>query len=213
MWAFLSLAAATGLLTAACTAAAPPLAPASSPASVQPAAAPAAPTTAPKLADVTVTDVVGRTVTIKQPIERAILSEGRMMYIIAALEKEDPFKRLVGWVDDLRTTDFDAYEKYKAKFLSMANVKVFGSPAQGQFSAEQEISGHINQLYALAVQERDYASETFLQWFVAEQVEEEKTVRQIVETLKMTGGQGHALLLLDRELKRPSAKHLLFHQP
>ncbi|MCX6022793.1 MAG: ferritin [Chloroflexi bacterium] len=72
---------------------------------------------------------------------------------------------------------------------------------------EQEISTRINQLYALAVQEHDYASEAFLQWFIKEQVEEEKTVRHIVEMLKMGGGQGPALLLLDRDfVKRPQQR-------
>jgi hypothetical protein len=42
-------------------------------------------------ASVTVTDIAGRTVTVKQPVERIILGEGRQMYIIAALEPDDPF--------------------------------------------------------------------------------------------------------------------------
>ncbi len=58
----------------------------------------------------------------------------------------------------------------------------------------------INDLYALAMEERDYASQTFLQWFVTEQVEEEKNAGDVVETLKMVGGSNEALFLLDREL-------------
>ena len=65
---------------------------------------------------------------------------------------------------------------------------------------EQKITGHINDLYALAVQEKDYASQTFLQWFVDEQVEEEKSAGEIVETLKMVGDKGQALYMLDRQL-------------
>jgi ferritin len=65
---------------------------------------------------------------------------------------------------------------------------------------EQKITGHINDLYALAVQEKDYASQTFLQWFVDEQVEEEKSAGEIVETLKMVGDKGQALFMLDRQL-------------
>jgi ferritin len=65
---------------------------------------------------------------------------------------------------------------------------------------EQKVTGLIHQLYALAVQEQDYASQVFLQWFVAEQVEEEASATQIVETLKMIGDKRHALLMLDREL-------------
>ena len=67
---------------------------------------------------------------------------------------------------------------------------------------EQKVTAMINDLYALAVQEKDYASQVFLQWFVDEQVEEEKSATEIVEMLKMVGDKGHALLMLDRELGR-----------
>ena len=63
----------------------------------------------------------------------------------------------------------------------------------------------IHQLYALSVQEQDYASQIFLQWFVTEQVEEEANATQIVETLKAIGDKRHALLMLDRELGRRGA--------
>lgn len=65
---------------------------------------------------------------------------------------------------------------------------------------EQKVTAMINDLYALAVQEKDYASQIFLQWFVTEQVEEEDSVSQIIETLEMIGDNRHALLMLDREL-------------
>lgn len=65
---------------------------------------------------------------------------------------------------------------------------------------EQKVTAMINDLYALAVQEKDYASQIFLQWFVTEQVEEEDSASQIVETLKMIGDNRQALLMLDREL-------------
>ena len=50
------------------------------------------------------------------------------------------------------------------------------------------------------MRENDYASQVFLQWFVTEQVEEEKNVGDVVQTLKMSGQKSEALLLLDREL-------------
>ena len=65
---------------------------------------------------------------------------------------------------------------------------------------EQKVTGMIHDLYALAVQEQDYAGQIFLQWFVTEQVEEENSATQIVEMLKMIGDQRQALLMLDREL-------------
>lgn len=65
---------------------------------------------------------------------------------------------------------------------------------------EQKVTAMIHDLYTLAAEEKDYASQAFLQWFVTEQVEEEASASQILETLKMIGDKGHALLMLDREL-------------
>jgi ferritin len=70
---------------------------------------------------------------------------------------------------------------------------------------EKKVTAMIHDLYALAVQEKDYASQAFLQWFVTEQVEEEDSATQILETLKMIGDKGHALLMLDRELGKRGA--------
>ena len=70
---------------------------------------------------------------------------------------------------------------------------------------EQKVTAMINNLYELAVQEKDYASQIFLQWFITEQVEEEDSASQIIETLKMIGDSHQGLLMLDRELagRRP----------
>lgn len=65
---------------------------------------------------------------------------------------------------------------------------------------EEKISGHINDLYALSMKENDFASQPLLQWFIEEQVEEEKSAGEIVETLRMIKGDATALLMLDREL-------------
>ena len=65
---------------------------------------------------------------------------------------------------------------------------------------EQFITGCIHDLYALAVEEKDYASLGILQWFVDEQVEEEDTAGNILEMLKMVGDKGQALFMLDRQL-------------
>ena len=65
---------------------------------------------------------------------------------------------------------------------------------------EREVTQMINNLYALALKENDYATQVLLQWFISEQVEEEKNASNIVEQLKMIGNNGSALLILDREL-------------
>jgi len=70
---------------------------------------------------------------------------------------------------------------------------------------ERKVTGLINNLYALAVKENDYASQMMLQWFITEQVEEEANAGQILDTLKMVGDNSHALLMLDRELAQRAA--------
>lgn len=65
---------------------------------------------------------------------------------------------------------------------------------------EKRVTGHIHDLYDLAVSEHDYPAQVLLTWFVSEQVEEEKSATDIVERLRMAGADTAALLMLDREL-------------
>ncbi len=65
---------------------------------------------------------------------------------------------------------------------------------------EQMVTGLINDLVYLARDERDNATEIFLQWFVKEQVEEEDTASGILGQLKLVEGSPQALFLMDREL-------------
>jgi len=71
-----------------------------------------------------------------------------------------------------------------------------------EFAASHEVavSAQIHSLYDLAAKERDYASQALLQWFITEQVEEEKTASQIVETLRMVGDSAPGLFMVDKEL-------------
>ncbi len=63
---------------------------------------------------------------------------------------------------------------------------------------EQEVTRSIHELYALSLSEKDFASRVFLDWFVAEQVEEEKNAQLIVEQLRMVGSDLPGLLILDQ---------------
>jgi ferritin len=70
---------------------------------------------------------------------------------------------------------------------------------------EQHVTQLIHDLYALALQENDYATQMFLQWFVTEQVEEEKNATEIVNLLEAVGGRGQGLIMLDRQLAQRGA--------
>jgi ferritin len=65
---------------------------------------------------------------------------------------------------------------------------------------EQHITRRINELYDLAVKERDYPLQTLLHWFIDEQVEEEDSVRDVLAKLRLIGASGPSLFSLDREL-------------
>lgn len=67
---------------------------------------------------------------------------------------------------------------------------------------EQYITGRIHNLYGMALEEKDYASLSTLQWYVDEQVEEEESATEILELLKMAGDKGQGLIMLDRHLAR-----------
>ena len=65
---------------------------------------------------------------------------------------------------------------------------------------EQKVTGLINDLVDLALDERDHATNIFLQWFVSEQVEEEASFGLLVKKLERIGDDGNGLLRLDEEL-------------
>jgi ferritin len=68
------------------------------------------------------------------------------------------------------------------------------------YAHEQKVTGLINELVDLAIKEKDHATNTFLQWFVNEQVEEEDSADQVVQKLKMIKNDPGGLFLVDREL-------------
>lgn len=85
-------------------------------------------------------------------------------------------------------------EKPRQKFESV--MAVF----EEVLSHEQKVTKMIHDLYALAVKENDYPTQVEMQWFITEQVEEEKNAGDVLQQLKLAGNNGTALLMLDREL-------------
>ena len=65
---------------------------------------------------------------------------------------------------------------------------------------ENHITAKIHAIYELALQEKDFALHSFLKWYVDEQVEEEANAQELIDKVKILGGNGEALYLLDREL-------------
>ncbi len=74
--------------------------------------------------------------------------------------------------------------------------------AQEVYEHEQKVTGMIHDLVNLAREEKDHGTDNMLQWFVAEQVEEENNADELLQQLKLIGGKGQGLLMLDRELSQ-----------
>jgi len=87
-----------------------------------------------------------------------------------------------------------AIEKPNSKFESPLHV------FESVLEHEKKITNLIHNLYALAVKENDYPTQVEMQWFITEQVEEEKNAGDIVSQLNLAGNNNIALMMLDREL-------------
>lgn len=70
------------------------------------------------------------------------------------------------------------------------------------YKHEQKVTSLIHALVDLAIKEKDHATNTMLQWFVNEQVEEESNADTLVQQLRLIGDNGYGILMLDRELAR-----------
>ncbi len=64
---------------------------------------------------------------------------------------------------------------------------------------EEQVSELINECMDVAIEERDHATQSFLRFYVDEQVEEEATVSDLLNNIKMTGSNGNGVFFLDKE--------------
>ena len=90
--------------------------------------------------------------------------------------------------------NLEAVDKPPAKFSSMEDV------FKKTLAHEQVVTTRINNLYSLAEKTGDNATKIFLQWFINEQVEEEKAATDVLGKLKHIKSQPAGILILDNEL-------------
>lgn len=76
----------------------------------------------------------------------------------------------------------------------------FREPAEAAFKHEQKITASINNIYAVAYEEKDFRTMQFLDWFIKEQGEEEKSTEDIIKKYDLFGSDPKGLYLLDTEL-------------
>ena len=89
---------------------------------------------------ITVTDLAGRSVSVRAPVQRVILGEGRQLYLTAMFDRDDPIKRIVGWRKDLIQADPDTYARYAWRYPRIAGIPTFGGLEDGTFDLEQAIA-------------------------------------------------------------------------
>ena len=87
---------------------------------------------------------------------------------------------------------FDAIDKPPSEFESVRSM------FDDSLEHERMITSCVNRLTDLAVEEKDHATQIFLEWFVTEQVEEEESVNDIISSLELAGPAG--LFFVDKEL-------------
>lgn len=90
--------------------------------------------------------------------------------------------------------EFESINSPKTKWKSI--LEVF----ENVYKHEQEVTKLIDNLVKLSYDEKDYATNNFLQWFVGEQVEEEATSLKIIDSLKLIGESHSGIFMLDKEL-------------
>jgi iron complex transport system substrate-binding protein len=91
-------------------------------------------------ATVTVTDLAGRKVNVAAPVRRVMLGEGRLLYLVAALDREDPLGRVAAWRSDLIEADSASYRQYLASFPALAQLPRFGGHEGSLIDAESLIA-------------------------------------------------------------------------
>lgn len=91
--------------------------------------------------------------------------------------------------------DIPAIEKPPVSFESLE--KVFES----LLAHEMDVTASINNLVDICLQEKDYTTHNFVQWYVSEQLEEEALARTILDKLRMIGSDKGGLYLFDRDLE------------
>jgi len=111
-------------------------------------------------------------------------------------EEEGHALKLIDYLKDVdATVEIPGIEKPTTGYKSILDVFEKG------LEHEKHITSRINNLVTISDEDGDYATNDFLQWYVSEQVEEEKTFRNIVKQLKMVGDHVNGIFMIDSKLE------------
>lgn len=118
---------------------------------------------------------------------------GRWLRVQANEEREHALKMMDYLLDRGGKVALRAIEAPPAEFGSMQQV------FETVLKHEQHVTSLVHKLFETARAEKDLATETFLQWYVTEQVQEEATASEVVEKIRMVGDRPGSVLYLDKE--------------
>lgn len=88
----------------------------------------------------TITDITGQKIELPKKVDRVLLGEGRMIYSLAILDKDDPTKRIIGWQGELKVTDENGYNAYLKKYPQIAKIPLIGQSSEASVNPETVMS-------------------------------------------------------------------------
>jgi ferritin len=151
---------------------------------------------------------------INDQINREIFS-AYLYYSMAAHFEAEGLKGFANWMKVQAMEEMfhaDKFFGYIAERGGRVELKAIEGPKtswssplevfQAAYEHEQSVTAHIHKLVDLAIQESDHATNNFLQWYVAEQVEEEASAEEIISRLKLVARSDGGLFFLDNELAK-----------
>jgi ferritin len=114
-------------------------------------------------------------------------------------EQEHALKFYEHLIDRGEKVKLHAIEQPPVEFSSVKDI------FEKVYAHEQKVTALINDIYAKALEARDTASQIFLQWFITEQVEEEKNSSSILDMVNKIGASAGGLYQLDHRLGKREA--------
>ena len=128
--------------------------------------------------------------------------QGAAAWLYAQAEEERMHElKLIHYLDDRGgTAQLSDLKKPVYEFKTLAEV------FKEVLKHEEFISASINEVYAVSLKANDFSTGNFLQWYITEQIEEESTVRSILDMIGLAGGEKSGLFHIDKELATLAAK-------
>jgi ferritin len=122
--------------------------------------------------------------------------QGAATWLYAQADEERIHElKLIHYLDNRGgTARLSDLEKPAGKFKSLLDV------FQQVLKHEEYISASINEVYSVSINQNDFATSNFLQWYITEQTEEESTVRGILDQIRLAGEDKGGLFMMDKEL-------------